>query len=297
MSQQLHELSDAIAAVVEATGKSLIRVDGRRRYGTTAIAWREDGHLIAAAHAVQREGALGVTLPDGRDLEARVVGHDPSTDLVVLKVDAALAVPRWRDTSGLKVGHLVVAASRPGRSVRARLGIVSVLGDGLDTAWGGRIEPYLESDLGPHPGFSGSLLLDVDGNALGLNTSGLMRGTSVTLPHATLKRIAEPLIAHGKLRRGYLGVGLHPVKLPENVKAEAGGEMGLVVLAVEPGGPADRAGLTMGDTVVQVSGAPVSDLSELWSRLGEEQIGRDVAVRALRGGKAQAFTVTVGERP
>ncbi len=291
------QLSDALAEVVETAGRSLVRIDARRRFGTTGLAFREDGHLLAAAHALSREGPVGVTLPDGSETEAKLVGVDEGTDLAVLKVDRPLTPPRWADATALKVGQLALALARPGKTVRARLGILSVVGEGIDTAWGGRISPYLETDLGVHPGFSGGLLVDVEGNGLGLNTSGLLRGTTVTLAGATLAKLAEPLIAHGKIRRGYLGVGLHPVRLPEAARATAGSSAGLVVLAVEAGGPADRAGLMMGDTLVQLDGAPVEDLPGLWARLGAEKIGTQVQLRVLRAGRPEAIALTVGERP
>jgi S1-C subfamily serine protease len=234
----------------------------------------------------------------GETVAATLVGRDPTTDLAVLHVEGAdLAPPTWAEPDGLSVGHLVLGLGRPGRTVQATLGIVSALGEGWRTPAGGRVEPYLQTDLVMYPGFSGGPLVDVAGGVLGLNTSALLRGISLSVPTPTVRQVVETLLAHGRVRRGYLGVGAQPVRLPADLAEGVGQETGLLLVSVEPGAPADGAGLTLGDTIVALDGQPVRHMDELLALLGGDRVGASVPVGIVRGGQTQEMTVTIGERP
>ena len=169
------------------------RVEGRRRGPSSGIAWSADGVIVAAHHNLEWDEDIAVGLADGSTARANVVGRDATTDVAVLRAPVSgLAVPDWAAETP-KVGHLVLALTRPGRTVRASLGVVHALGDEWRTAAGGRVDRYLQTDIGLQPGFSGSLLVDLAGRAIGMNNAGLMRGTSLALPPATLRRVVEAL--------------------------------------------------------------------------------------------------------
>lgn len=298
MSEVLRNLSDAMAATVEAAGATVVRVEARRRLSASGIVWSSDGVIVTAHHVVERDDNIGVGLPNAETVSAILVGRDPTTDLAVLRAQATdLTPPTWAEPEDVRVGHLVLGLGRPGRTVQATLGIVSALGESWRTPAGGRIEPYLQTDLVMYPGFSGGPLVDVAGRVLGLNTSALLRGISLSVPTPTLRQVVETLLTHGRVRRGYLGVGAQPVRLPGGLAEEHGQETGLLLVSVEPEGPAGSAGLTLGDTIVALDGQPVRHMDELLALLGGDRVGVSVPVRIVRGGQVQEATVTIGERP
>ncbi|XXF78461.1 trypsin-like peptidase domain-containing protein [Myxococcaceae bacterium GXIMD 01537] len=296
-SDALSSLSDALAAITERLSPSLVRVEARRRHGATGLVWSADGHILTTSHAIEHEGHLQVGLPDGRTVSAELVGRDPSTDLALLKADASGLTPLApAPLEGLKVGHLVVALGHPGRTTRATLGIVSALGDGWRTHAGGRVDRYLETDADLPPGFSGGALVDTRGRLLGLLTAAFSRTAAVAIPGETLSRVASSLREHGGIRRGYLGVGAYPVRLPQHLWGPAGGEGGLILLSVDPDGPAHRAGLLLGDVLVSLGGQPLHRVEDLLGYLGDEKVGTTVPARVLRAGEVREVALTVGKR-
>jgi S1-C subfamily serine protease len=298
MTEVLRNLSDDLATTVETAGSGVVRVEARRRLPASGIVWSSDGVVVTAHHVVERDENINVGTAGGETVAATLVGRDPTTDLAVLRVEGAdLAPPTWAEPDGLSVGHLVLGLGRPGRTVQATLGIVSALGEGWRTPAGGRVEPYLQTDLVMYPGFSGGPLVDVAGGVLGLNTSALLRGISLSVPTPTVRQVVETLLAHGRVRRGYLGVGAQPVRLPADLAEGVGQETGLLLVSVEPGAPADGAGLTLGDTIVALDGQPVRHMDELLALLGGDRVGASVPVGIVRGGQTQELTVTIGERP
>jgi S1-C subfamily serine protease len=276
----------------------VIRVDGHRRLWSSGVVWSANGTALAAHHAVEVDEGVEVGLPDGKQVKAKVVGRDPGTDLALLRLEASgLVPPRWAPLSAVKVGHLVLALSRPGRSIRAGLGIVSALGDAWRTPTGGKIERLIQCSIAPERGFSGSLLLDTAGAGLGINTAGLMRGSGVTLPKLTLERVVDALLAHGKVRRGFLGISAYPVRLPLALAAELGKSSGLIVIGVQPHGPAEKAGILQGDVLVSLDGQAVSSVSDLQAVLDEERIGRELRAQLVRVGRPLELDVAVSARP
>lgn len=289
------ELSESLASVVETAARSVVRVDARHRWPSSGAVWSTDGVIVTASHSIEDEDEIEVGLADGTSLPATLLGRDHGTDLAILKVAATgLTRPAWLEADGLKVGHLVLAVSRPGRTARASHGIVSALSDSWRTPAGGKLDRYLESDIALRPGFSGSLLVDVTGRVLGLNTSGLLRSQAIAIPTATVRRVVEAVLAHGRVRRGFLGVGAQPVHLGAAHEARLGQEGGLLVAAVEAGSPAEQAGLLLGDVLVQFDGQKLENVSDLLGLLDEERVGRSVVTKLLRGGEVKEITVTVG---
>lgn len=290
------ELSQSLAEGVARAAASVVRVDGRRRGSCSGVVWSADGTIVTAHHGVEWDDEVAVGLPSGEAVPAEVIGRDPSTDLAVLRARASgLVTPSWSD-GPLAVGQLALAVTRPGRGPRAALGVVARLGDAWRTRGGGKLDRYLELDLGLHPGFSGGLVLDLAGRALGLATAGLVRATPLAVPIATLRRVIEALQAHGAIRRGYLGVATLPVRLPPAVAAASGQPAGLLVTAVEDGSPAARAGLAVGDLLLGVEGSPLREIGDLLPLLDEERIGAVTRARIARGTSVQEVPVTIGVR-
>ena len=289
------ELSNALADVVEGAGKSVVRVEGSSRAVSGSV-FSDNGHVVAINHTVERD-EVELGLPDGGTAKARVVGRDPGTDLALLQAEIGGLVPApWTDLDGVRVGHLVVGVYRPGRTTRASLGVVAALGDDWRTRYGGKIDRYLEASLPLQPGFSGGLLVNASGKALGLSTSGLLRGLPLGIPAATVKRVSEALMTGGRVRRGYLGVGSYPVALPAPLKSSLGQDSGLLILSVQAESPASRAGLLLGDVVVGVDGRPTAEPGDLLPALDEDRVGREITLRVVRAGELREMRATVGER-
>jgi len=296
MANVLTELSEALAQTVASAGPAVVRVEGRRRLAASGFVWSADGIIVTASHVVKKDKKLVVGLHDGSSQKAELVGRDPSTDLAVLKIDASGLEAAQRTPEDLAVGHMVLALGRPGRTVQATLGIISALGDSWRTSMGGQIDRYLQTDVVMYPGFSGGPLVNTQGQVLGLNTSALLRGVSLTVPAATLERIVGALVTHGRLQRGYLGVSTQPVRLPEAVKQVLDQETGLLVVSVEPGSPADEGALVMGDAIVGLDGNTIRHHDDLLALLSGDRVGQKVPMKIVRGGEVRDITVKIGER-
>ena len=282
---------DTVADLVEKAGPSLVRIDAGHRFGGTGTVWSAD-LVVTASHVVERDEPIELGLADGSTAAATLVGRDESTDLALLRVEGKTLAPvTFRGLDGLRVGHFVVAAARPGRTVRATFGIVSTLGDAFQTRHGARIDRWLETDAETPPGYSGGVLLDLEGRALGITNRGLVRHAHLILPHATVQRVVAELSAHGRVRRGYLGVGVHPVRLPSDVASALGGqEMGVLVHAVEPKSHADEAGILIGDVIVSLDGTKIGSPWELASIL-RDKVDQTTELQILRAGKLEKRTV------
>jgi len=297
MANVLTELSDTLANTVAAAGASVVRVEGRRRIPATGIIWSAEGLIVTAHHVVSRDENIEIGLPDGRSASAILVGRDPATDTAVLRTDATGLTPLTESNKQeLAVGNLVLALGRPGKTVQATLGIVSALGDSWRTRMGGQVDRYLQTDVVMYPGFSGGPLVDANGRLAGMNTSALMGGVSLAIPTATLARVADALVADGRMKRGYLGVSTQRVKLPDDLREQLGQKSGLLIVSVENGSPAAAAGLTLGDTIVTLDNEKVRDHDDLLALLTGDRVGTAVPVGVLRGGQVQPMQVTIGER-
>jgi len=299
MTEVFQQISDALAATVEAMGPSIVRVEARRRFPATGIVWTRDGIIVTAHHVLEQDENIRLGLPGGQIVTATLVGRDPTTDLAVLRVTAQeLVPPVWAEPDGasLRLGHLVLALGRPGRSVQATLGIVSVRGESWRTPVGGLIEHYIQTDIVMYPGFSGGPLVNAAGQVIGLNTSALLRGLSLTVPVATMRRVVEVLLAHGKISRGYLGISTQAVRLPAVLMEPLQQETGLLVMTVEPNSPAEQGGLLLGDVLVTMEGTPVRHPDDLLTFLSADRIHTAVLVRLVRGGQFQERSIVIGER-
>ena len=311
MTETLKNLSDAIAEAVERLSPSIVRVEARRRLPATGIVWSADGLIVTSNHVVEMDEGIMIGLHDGSRHSAALVGRDPQNDIAVLRVAASGLTPApLGDNSALRVGHLVLALGRPTEQVQATLGVVSALvaapqaerREGREKRkrrhWMQRVlvDGYVQTDVLMYPGFSGGPLLSGDGAVHGLNTSGFRSGASITVPVATLRGSVQTLLSHGKVRQGYLGVGVQPVRLPESVAAALGQELGLLIVSVEKDTPAAQAGLMVGDILAQFHGESLESLEDLLGLLRGDLVGQAVSVEIVRCGARQTVSVTVAER-
>jgi S1-C subfamily serine protease len=256
--------------------------------------------IVTADHTVKRDEEISVGLPDGRTISALLAGRDASTDLAVLKLpEVECPTAERADAGSQRVGHVVLAVARPGeRGLSASWGVISALGGPWRTWYGGQVDQFIRVDLTLYPGFSGGPLVDARGHVVGINTSG-PRGMVLTIPGATVDRVVGQLLEKGRIAHGYLGVGMQPVRLPEALKRTLNlpGAGGVIIVAVEPESPAERAGLLIGDVVVALDGVPVSDTADVQSVLGPDRVGSTVGASIIRAGQLAARVITVGERP
>jgi S1-C subfamily serine protease len=297
MTNPLTDFSNNLTTAAEKGGASTILVDARKRYPASGIAYADD-LVLTADHVVTREDDLKVTLADGKTLKATLAGRDPGSDLAVLRL-AEKAVAPAKTSSDIKVGQLVLALGRPNTAgIQASWGIVTAISGPARTHHGGLLDEYVTTETTPYPGFSGGPLINTEGEVLGLNTSGLTRGSALTIPVKVAWRIADELAKHGSVKRGYLGVRTQPVEIPEASRSSLKGDQksGLLVVWLEENGPAQKGGLFVGDTIIAVGGQAVSDPDDLFATLNSDTVGKPIAVEVLRGGKAETVNVTVGER-
>lgn len=296
----LVHLSNDLAAAVERAGASTVAVHARHRVGSSGVLWRS-GIVVTADHAVRRDDDISITLPNGANAAARLQGRDPDTDLAVLAVEApGVAQPEYADAAALKTGNLVVAVARDGEDgVRAASGVISAVSGPWRTWRGGRIDQFISLDLSLYPGFSGGPLVDVLGRVLGINTSALSRRYDLAIPKSTVDRVIDQILSGRRPGRGYLGVGMQPVRLSESLRRAARLDAvgGAIVVAVEPDGPAEKAGLFIGDIIIGIDGTPVEDTDDVLAQLGSDRVGANVRLRVVRGGQVVEPSVTIGERP
>ena len=293
----ISDLSIGLAKTVENAGSVVVRIDARRRFPASGFVWSEDGLIVTANHVVRRDTKIDVGLADGSQIAAQLVGRDPSTDLALLKVEAnGLTTLDEAVEENVQVGNLVLALGRPGGSVQATLGIVSALGSAWRTRRGGQADRYIQTDVLMYPGFSGGPLVTAGGSLIGLNSSALMQGVSITLPTTTLRRVVNALQEHGRVRRGYLGVSTQIVRLQEDMRQELGQKSGLLIVAVEPSSPADEAGLTIGDTIVKLGSTTIRRHDDLLAELMGAELDTKMPVTIVRGGELQTLNVKIGEQ-
>ena len=293
----LADLSAELSDVVARVGPSVVRVDDGSRLTATGLLWTEDGVVLTTSHGTERDDDLLVELADGTRLPAVLVGRDPETDLAVLRVSASGLRPVTKaDPEAVQVGQLVLALGRPGESgLSATFGIISARQDTQD---GGRPEYILHTDATLYPGFSGGPLVNVAGEVVGMTNLSYGRGMGFALGLPILAHVADALLAGGAVKRGYLGVSTQSVALPQSLQTAlaVSQERGLLVVQVESGGPADTAGLSLGDILLGLGGAALDDVDDLRRHLRGLAAGQAVTLDLARGGAAHSLTVTLGAR-
>jgi S1-C subfamily serine protease len=281
------KLSNDLADVSATAGKFVVAVQGMR-HPSSGIVIAKDA-VVAASHAVRRDDEITITAAPGQKFSARVSGRDPSTDLVVLRLQQPFDAPavRWAATSNLRVGELVLALARTRRGhIVASSGILSGLINGPMRTWrGGEIDQFIRPDLTMYPGFSGGPLVNSQGELLGMNTSGLHR-SGITVPSATVQRISAELLEKGALQRPYLGLAMQAAPLPESLRTRLNltAKEGLLVVHVEPGSPADKAAIFLGDVLIALGGKPADEIDAVQSILRSYKPGDSLEASLIRGG-------------
>jgi S1-C subfamily serine protease len=294
-------LSDQLADAAASAGESIVAVHARPRLPSTGIHW-QDGVVVTTDGTVRRESDITVTLPDGRKLQATLAGRDRRTDLAVLRVAAgSLPTARLGDPASLRPGHLVLALARLGEGgPRVSFGAVSGVG-GRWRCWkGGELDRLLQSNLTLYPGFGGGPLVDATGQIHGINSGGLSRAFATTIPVETVNRTVQQLLERGYIARGWLGAAMQPVRFNPAAQRRLGldSDSGLVILSVEPDGPAASAGLLVGDVIVKLRGRPVETVDDLAEALwASDTVGRTLDLDLVRGGELVKAGVLIGERP
>lgn len=314
----LQEFSDALADAVASTEKQVVRVEARRRLPASGIVWSGD-LVVTAHHVVERNENIRIGLHDNSTVEAELVGRDPNTDLAVLRVKTGSTGFRKAEGTS-RIGHLVMAVGRAGLGLQASLGIINAVGSsepgsdqekerphhrrgggGMSFAYsrghsGVMLDGAIQSDVVMYPGFSGGPLIDASGRLLGMNTSAVASGASLSIPLGTIARVVEQLSTHGKVRRGFLGVSLQPMRLTESLASAVGQSTGLLIVATDSNGPAENARLYQGDIIVAIDGQRTRSLDELLALLNGDRVGTTVPVRIIRGGQTQDLNATIAER-
>lgn len=290
--------SDRLADIVAGAAPSVVSVHGRGRPPSSGFVWRP-GEVVAADEALEGDDDLSVALADGRRAGAVLIGRDPATDVALLRVEGLDAPALPLDASAEpRAGQIALAIGRREGETAAHVGTVQVSGGPWRSRRGGRIDRLLRLDLRLDGRSEGGPVLDARGRAIGMAVRG-PRGTVLAIPAETIERAADRLARGVRSARGYLGLGLQPVRLDEEParSLDLPERRGLIVVDVDPDGPGRRAGVLQGDVVARWDGEAVEGVRDVSARLDPETVGRTVHLTVIRAGQATTLALTVGERP
>ncbi|HWX39320.1 MAG TPA: trypsin-like peptidase domain-containing protein [Candidatus Sulfotelmatobacter sp.] len=300
MSTELVDLSNALARETDRAAASLVAVHTESRGSSSGVVWRS-GVIVTAEHALRRDEEIHVTLPDGRVVPATLAGRDASTDMAVLKcAEAVSPVAEFAEASTIKPGSLALVVGRTRASGPvAAFGVVSLVAGERRTWVGAAITPYIRLDVGLQPTAVGGAVIDAGGRAIGIATPRFARFGAIAVPAATVNRVVDALLRAGHIPHGYLGVGLHPVRIPEALRQslKRDEKTAAIVVEVEPDSPAHKAGIMIGDLFLSFGPHPIAHVEDVHAQLAADAIGKSVAVKFARGGAAQEATIVIGERP
>lgn len=284
----LTEFSDGLARLVAGAAPSVVAIDGHKMQASGFV-WAP-GWVVTADEALGEGDAYSVTFAGGAQVAATLHGRDPSTDVALLRLAEDSGTPAPLDADPARTGALVLALGASAGSSVAAFGVVSHVGPPWQSMRGGQIDARIDLGLRLDQRAEGGLALDMTGKAIGMNAFGA-RHAAIVIPSATVRRVAAQLQAHGRIARGYLGIGLQPV-------AVAGQDHPCgMVISVDADGPAAKAGVHQGDIVVALDRAALTRVQHLSARLGPETVGKVLVLALIRAGAALDLTVTVGERP
>jgi S1-C subfamily serine protease len=298
MASSLVSFSNELAALVESSAASVVAVHGRPRFNSSGVHW-SPGVVVTAEHTVRQDEGIFVTAGDGKRLAAEVAGRDPGTDLAVLRVtDLAIPVAIKSEDSGHRPGGLIVVTGRNQDRAHAGLGVIGSVGEPSQTWRGGKLDQVIRLDIELHPVGAGGAVVDASGKLIGIATPVLSRVAVFAVPNATVERVVQALLAHGRMPQGYLGAGLQPIRLPQHLIESLGlkAASGLMTVSVDQDAPAGKAGLTIGDVLLELNGQLV-DRPEAVRPLLAEAVGKTISARILRGGKLVNLEISVTERP
>jgi len=298
MATDLVNLSNELAGTVERAAGSIIAVHARLGIGSSGIVWR-DNLILTSSEGIRAEESIKILLPDGRVSTARLRGRDSGTDLAVLETDASGLRPlEFAGEIALKPGQVALAVGRTANTGPiVSFGIISGVSGEWKTWRGGRIDPFVRLDIAAYPTLSGGAVLDAGGNLIGLVSTGLSRSSVFAVTRATIDRIAGKLSQQGYVSRGFLGVSLQRVELPSQIKQKLEQDAGIMLVGIEPEGPAAIAGLILGDVLVAADDNSLAQPEALADHLERTPAGQIVKFKVLRAGAVQDLGVRIGERP
>jgi S1-C subfamily serine protease len=299
MSAELIELSNALVQATDRAAASVVAIHSEARGSSSGVLWR-DGVIVTTEHALRHDEEIQATLPNGRVVHATLAGRDPSTDLAVLRCgEAGNRLIDIGDASTVKPGSitLVVGRTRASGPVAA-LGVVSLVVAERRTWTGSSLVPYIRLDVGLQPTAVGGAVVDVRGKVLGIASPRFARFGAIAIPVDTVDRVADTLLQKGRIPRGYLGVALQPVRLPDHLRQslQQKEKTAVIILEVEPNGPAHEAGIVIGDILVSLAGQPISRPENVQAHLHAENIGKSLSAKIVRGGAFRDVSISVGER-
>ena len=306
--EPLDAYSRAVIDVVDRVGPAVVRLEVRgktgRRGGTgSGVVVAPDGLILTNSHVVGDAATIEVTTVEGRKLGARLVGQDPDTDLALMRIDDPTTMPSTTlgDSKQLKRGQLVVAIGHPlGFESTVTAGVISALGRSLRASNGRLIDDVIQSDAALNPGNSGGPLVSTRGEVIGINTAVIMgaQGICFAVASNTAKFVLGELVRHGRVRRGFVGIAAQHAALPRRLQLAASlvQASAVMVSAVEPNGPAERAGIKAGDILLSIDDQAITAADDLVRLLTSDTIGRGVEFDLLRAGERQRIAVTPTER-
>ncbi|HSU07316.1 MAG TPA: S1C family serine protease [Acetobacteraceae bacterium] len=293
-SDDLARFSDGFAALAASGAPLVVGLRAARGRPGSGVLWR-DGVVVTSEQALPEAADYTALLPGGGEARAELAGRDRGTNVAVLRVEAKAPMPERADPPGPGVLALALGTDGAG-GCTVRMAMIHRIGPAWHSMAGGRIDHLVRLDARLSGSEEGGPVLDARGRLLGMSTLGPRR-RALLIPHETVERVLDPLLAQGRVARGWLGVALQPVTLPEALRAVAGCESGLMVMSLSTSGPAEVAGVLPGDIMLEVDGARSVRLRELAERLGPERVGTECAVRLLRAGAVVEVRVTIGARP
>ncbi len=290
-------LSRHLAEIVAQCAPSVVAVSGRGRPTASGFVWRS-GTVVTASDALERDEDISVLTSGGERVGATLAGRDPSTDIAVLKVPGAetpLALGRVDDVA---TGELTLAIGRHSDGPMASLGMIAIAAGPWQSLRGGRIDRLIRLDRRIDPRQEGGVLVNAEGRCIGMAVPGPRRA-GLAIPGPTIERVAEQLLARGRIARGYLGLGLQSVRLDDELAkvASLASPRGLLVVSVDPNGPGRRAGMLIGDIITAWNGEALRSVRDVFGRLGSETVGRQVKFALVRAGKVTSANLEIAERP
>ena len=299
MSTELIDLSNALARETDRAAASIVAIHTEARGSSSGVVWRK-GVIVTAEHALRRDEEIHATLPDGRVVPATLAGRDASTDLAVLKcAEAVSPVAEFSDVSTIKPGNLALVVGRTRASGPvAALGAVSLVAPERRTWVGAALSPYVRLDVGLQPTAVGGAVIDAYGRAIGIATPRFARFGAIAIPAGTVNRVVDALLKAGHIPQGYLGVGLHPIRLPEPLRQslQRNEKTAAIVVEVEADGPAHKAGIMIGDLLISFGAHPIARVEDVHAQLAADAISKPVVVKFVRGGTPSETSVVIGER-
>src|ERR1700678_299722 len=298
----LDDYSRVVSDVVDRVGPSVVRIDvrknGRSAGSGSGVIISSDGLALTNSHVVQGSRTVSLTTLEGRELQARVLGDDPDTDLALLRVEADVALPAAKlgDSAKLKRGQIAIAIGNPlGFDATVTAGVVSALGRSLQSRTGRMIEDVVQTDAPLNPGNSGGPLVSSAAEVIGINTAVIMgaQGICFAVASNTAQFVLSEIIRHGYVRRAYIGVSGQTAVVPRRHAVIAGIEnkMGALLAQIEPDGPAAQAGLLPGDVVIRLDGVDINGVDDLIRTLDRDRIDRTLEMDVLRMGRLRAIDI------